>query len=94
MIDPRDILTVSELQDRLAPTLAHIRETGRPVIVTQRGKPAGVLLGVETYQELVDIVNALELEEDITRGERAIATGNMVDLADVKQEVVTWLAET
>ena len=55
MIDPKDIVTVSELQDRLAPTLSHVRKTGRPVVVTQRGKPAGVLLGIEDYTRLAEL---------------------------------------
>jgi len=91
MIDPKDIVTVSELQDRLAPTLNHVRRTGRPVVVTQRGKPAGVLLSIEDYRQLVELADRTELEEMIRRDEEADATGDWADWEDVKKEFLARL---
>jgi prevent-host-death family protein len=91
MIDPKDIVTVSELQDRLAPTLNHVRKTGRPVVVTQRGKPAGVLLGIEDYARLTELADQAELEEMIRRDEEADANDDWLDWEDVKKELLARL---
>lgn len=49
-----DIVPVSELKAQAADWLQRIAETGAPVVVTQNGKPAGVLLSPEAYDELVE----------------------------------------
>ena len=94
MIDPKDIVTVSELQDRLAPVLNHVRQTGRPVVVTQRGKPAGVLLGIEDYTRLAELADRAELDEMIRRDEEADDTGDLADWEDVKKEFLGRLQGT
>jgi prevent-host-death family protein len=86
MLNPEDIVAVSELQDRLRAVLDQTRRTRRPIVVTQRGKPTGVLLAVEEYARLVELAERAELEEDIARGERALAEGDLLDWTDVKRE--------
>jgi prevent-host-death family protein len=43
-----DVKTVSELKQGLRDVLAPIKETGRPVVVTVKGKPDAVLIDVES----------------------------------------------
>ncbi|HTJ47346.1 MAG TPA: type II toxin-antitoxin system prevent-host-death family antitoxin [Kofleriaceae bacterium] len=50
----KDIVPVSELKARAPDWLRRIAETGAPVVVTQNGKAAGVLLSPEAYDELVE----------------------------------------
>ncbi|MBI3972900.1 MAG: type II toxin-antitoxin system Phd/YefM family antitoxin [Chloroflexi bacterium] len=91
MVEPRDIVSVSELQDTLRSALHRVQRTGRPIVVTQRGKPAGILMDVEAYAKLVDLAERAELEEDIARGEHAIATGDLHDWDQIKRERLGWL---
>lgn len=48
-----DIVTIAELRNDAARVARQLHETGRPVIVTQRGKPAMVLLTPAEYDRLV-----------------------------------------
>ena len=49
-----DFVPVSEFKAQAADWLRKISETGAPVVVTQYGKPAGVLLSPEAFDELTE----------------------------------------
>ena len=49
-----NIVPVSELKAQTSAWLRKIAETGAPVVVTQNGKPAGVLLSPEAFDELTE----------------------------------------
>jgi prevent-host-death family protein len=76
-------IPVTELKQDASATLKRVRKSKRPIIVTQRGKPAAVLLSVDAYQKG-------EQEREILRllalGEREIAVGKGYDLDDVLAE--------
>lgn len=47
-----NFVPVSELKSQAAAWLRRIAETGAPVVVTQNGRPAGVLLSPRSFDEL------------------------------------------
>ena len=47
-----DIIPVGEFKSRLAFYLNEIQEKGNTLIITQNGKPAGVLLSPDEFDEL------------------------------------------
>jgi antitoxin YefM len=49
-----DFIPVSEFKAQAADWLRKIAETGNPVVVTQNGKPAGVLLSPRAFDELTE----------------------------------------
>lgn len=49
-----DIQPVSDFRANTADSLRRLRETGRPLVLTQNGRSAAVLLDVASYQALVD----------------------------------------
>ena len=49
-----NFVPVSEFKAQAAEWLRKIGETGDPVVVTQNGKPAGVLLSPEAFDELTE----------------------------------------
>ncbi len=49
----RDIIPLGEFKSRISKWFKHLQETGQPLIITQHGKPAGVLLSPQEYDELV-----------------------------------------
>lgn len=61
-----DIRPVTHMKTRAAKLLAAVEETRRPVVITQRGRPKGVLLDITTYEELRDATLLLKL---IAQGE-------------------------
>ena len=60
-----DIKPVTDFRSHPAAMLARVRESGRPIILTQRGWSAAVVLDIRTYQSMVDELDELR---DITRG--------------------------
>lgn len=57
-----DIHPMSEHRTHLTEHLRQVQETGRPMVITQQGRPAAVLLSPAAYDELV---RQAELAQDI-----------------------------
>jgi prevent-host-death family protein len=74
------LVPVSELRQGAADVLARVRRSREPVVITQRGRAAAVLVSVENYQEGE---RQRELLRRIARGEREIAAREGYDLDDV-----------
>jgi antitoxin YefM len=75
-----DIQPVSDFRANASAMLKQVRETGRPLVLTQRGRGAAVLLDIGAYHGLLD-----ELEElrDVHRALADVAEGRVVDHAEV-----------
>ena len=48
-----DIIPTGEFKTKIAKWFKSIQETGQPLIITQNGRPAGVLLSPQEYDELI-----------------------------------------
>jgi len=79
----QDIQPLSEFRSKVAFYLEKIKKHKRPLIITQNGKGAAVLLNVSTYQAMVD---KIELLEDIKLAEEQIADGQEITHQAVKQK--------
>ena len=55
-----DIVPVGEFKSHAARWLRHATETGQPVVITQNGKPAGVLVSPIEYDRLTERERFLE----------------------------------
>jgi len=67
-----DFKPVTYVKSRAAELLNRLAENRRPVVITQNGQPRGVLLDVESYQELKDAALLLKL---IAQGEADVRAG-------------------
>jgi len=63
---------VTEFRANAAQVIEQVRATGAPVILTQHGRSAVVLLDVEAYEAMVE---ELELLRDVRTAEAEIAAG-------------------
>ena len=63
-----------------------MKETGRPMVITQNGKAAGVLLSPEDYDELV---YKKSLIESINRGLSDVESGDVYTTKELKVELLT-----
>lgn len=79
---------VTEVKRRATEIIAQLQADHTPVLITERGRSAAVLLDVETYDAMC---NRLALLEGIARGERAFADGRIVSHADAKKRLSRWL---
>ena len=52
-----DIVPLSSFRADMTRLMTQTRQTHRPIVVTQNGRAATVLLGINDYQKLVDDTN-------------------------------------
>ncbi len=71
----RDIQPVTALKRGAARLLRAVRLTRRPVVITHRGEPRGVLIDFETYEETREAILLLKL---LAHGETDVRTGRVV----------------
>jgi len=55
-----DILPVTDFRNNAADILTQLAQSGRPILLTQRGRASAVLLDVHEYQRMCDRLNELE----------------------------------
>jgi prevent-host-death family protein len=78
-----DIIPVSDLRQDAAGVLRRIRGLRRPLVITQRGRAAAVMLSMEAYER---VENQLRLLRLFARGEKEIAGGEGRSLDSVLAE--------
>jgi prevent-host-death family protein len=69
----KDIRPLAEFRANLASFVRQVRASRRPLILTQHGRGAAVLLAVEEYEALVEQVEVLK---DVRQAERQIDQGH------------------
>jgi len=75
-----EIKPVTALKTGAARLLRAVGETRRPVVITQRGEPKGVLVDFESYEELREAVLLLKL---IAQGEADVRARRTVSQDEV-----------
>lgn len=83
-----DVRPLSEFRANAAAFVEHVQTTQRPIVLTQHGRSAAVLLDVLEYERLVERVEVLE---DIRLAEEQIARGEGIDHDEAEQEVLARL---
>ena len=77
------IIPISELQASAKKFVDMVRETDQAVIITQRGRPAAVLVSCDNYEGLLatqDEMSYPDWKERLARAEREIAAGKGITL--------------
>ena len=72
----QDIRPLSEFRANVTSFIDQVRKTKRPLVITQRGKSAAVVLDVAEYEKLIE---KLELLTDIQIAESQIQQGKGID---------------
>ena len=84
------IVPVTDLRQDAAAVLARLRKSAQPVVITQRGRAAAVMVSAESYERAESERQILKL---LARGEREIAKGKGYDLDSVLKDADEVLAE-
>ncbi|MCH8813306.1 MAG: type II toxin-antitoxin system Phd/YefM family antitoxin [Gemmatimonadetes bacterium] len=79
-----DIQPLTAFRANVASFIDQVRNTRRPLVLTQHGRSAAVLLGVSDYEALVD---ELELLRDIRTAELQIDAGQAVSHDEVERRL-------
>lgn len=85
-----NILPVSDLRQDAAKVLKQLRDNKEPIIITQRGRAAAVMIGVEAYERSEHDKELLHL---LAKGDREIEIGEGYDLDTVLAEADSLLAK-
>ena len=79
-----DIRPVSEFRANAAELIEHVRSSRRPLVLTQRGHSAAVLLDVGEYERMVEEIDLLS---DVRTAIQQIDAGQAVSNRDAKAEL-------
>lgn len=79
-----DIKPVSEFRANAAELIEQVRSSGRPLVLTQRGHSAAVLLDVDEYERMVE---EIELLSDVHTSLQQLQAGEAVANRDAKAEL-------
>lgn len=85
----RDIQPVTEFRANAAQFIEQVQATGEPVILTQHGRSAAVLLDVASYEAVMD---ELALLRDVREAEAQVAAGKGASHSAVAKKLRARLA--
>lgn len=85
VLPTEDIRPLSEFRSNAAAFVSQVKETKRPLILTQHGRSAAVLLDVAEYESLVEQV---ELLRDVRQAESELAQGKGIAHEEAKAKVM------
>lgn len=85
-----NILPVSDLRKDAAKVLKKLRDNKEPIIITQRGRAAAVIIGVEAYEKFEHDKELLRL---LARGDKEIEIGEGFDIDSVLAEADLLLSQ-
>ena len=83
-----DIQPLTAFRANVAAFVDQVRSTHRPLVLTQHGRGAAVLLGAADYEALVDEV---ELLREIALAERQVAEGEGIPHEEVVRRLTARL---
>jgi prevent-host-death family protein len=86
----KNIIPVTDLQRQAARVLSDLKGSSEPIVITQRGRAAAVLLSAKRYAEIeeeLQAFNDLELERLLAEAERDIENGNTLTHDEVKRRL-------
>jgi prevent-host-death family protein len=84
-----DIIPITDLRQDAAAALKRVKVSRQPVVVTQRGRAAAVLLSLEAYERGEHERQLLRL---LARGEQEINAGRGFELDEVLAEADALIA--
>ncbi len=76
---------MTEFRANAASLVKQVRESKRPLILTQHGKSTAVLIDVAEYQSIID---KLELLQDVQLAEQQIIEGKYLSDSQVEKRLI------
>lgn len=85
-----NIVPVSDLRQDAAKVIKQVKDSKEPIVITQRGRAAVVMLSVEAFEQAERDIELLRL---LAKGEREIEAGEGHDLDSVLSEADALLSD-
>jgi antitoxin YefM len=80
-----DIKPVSDFRANAAGMIEQVKTSGRPLVLTQRGESAAVLLDVAVYQGMIE---EIELLSDVRTAMKQVELGQVMSNSAAKAELL------
>lgn len=80
----QDIVPITDLMHHAGDLIHQLKQTKRPILITQNGRAAMICVGVEEYQKQL---RKFELIDAILRGEKAFAEGDFSSWNDFEKRL-------
>lgn len=81
----QDVKPISEFRANAASLVQQVQRTKRPLVITQQGRSAAVLLDVSEYEKLLA---KLELLQDIHTSENQLDNGQSISHATARKKAL------
>lgn len=85
-----DIEPLSEFRKKSADFVKRLKKEKNPIVLTQHGKSAAVLLDVTEYER---ISKKMELLEDLLEAKQQVEQGNTLNMKDAKKRIEDHLTK-
>ncbi len=79
-----DIIPIGEFKKQMTRWLKTAQENGRPLIITQNGKPAAVVISPEEFDKME---YTRRFMQSVHQGIKDINSGNAMDTEQLKNEI-------
>ena len=86
-----NIIPITDLRQDATSIIKRVAASGEPLVITQRGRAAAVMVSMEAYEPSQHELEILRL---LARGEKEIEAGKGYDLDAVLAEADSLLKET
>ncbi|HYN21233.1 MAG TPA: type II toxin-antitoxin system Phd/YefM family antitoxin [Thermoanaerobaculia bacterium] len=86
----QDLRPLSDLGEQTSEVIHQVQETGRPVVLTERGRGVAVVLSIEAFEDLQRSADQSELQHSIDEAERDLAEGNWVEHSAIDAKLRRW----
>jgi antitoxin YefM len=87
----QDIRPLSEFRASVATFVEQVQATKRPMVLTQHGRSAAILISVDAYEALIE---RAELAEDVRTADAQIAAGKGIPHGKALKHVLARLSGT
>lgn len=84
----QDIKSLSEFRANAAGFIEQIHKTGRPIVLTQNGRGAAVVMGVAEYDALIE---KIELLEELNIAETQMNEGKVTENEEARRQILEKL---
>jgi antitoxin YefM len=85
----QDVKPISEFRAKAASLVQQVQRTRRPLVITQQGRSAAVLLDVSEYEKLLA---KIELLQDIRAAEEQLDKGEGINHAVARKKALERIA--
>ena len=86
----KKIVPITDLQRQAGQIVSDIAASGDPVVITQRGRPAAVIVSATRYTQIeedLERLDELELLDMVRQSRQALAEGQTISHQEVKTRI-------